>query len=96
MQSSKNSSLERKALLLKTIGKIVKECRIKKGKGILLHAYEYDISSSSLNFIERGVRDVQITTLWKIANSFDMSFEEFIRKVEKELPENFTLIEDSN
>ncbi len=94
MKFHKESLQDRKALLLKTIGSIIKEQRQNSGKGILLHAYEYDIPSSSLNLIERGMRDPQVTTLWKIANSYNMSFGELITEVEKHLPDKFSLIED--
>jgi len=94
MQSSIKRISDKKSQLLKIIGKVVKKHRLVTKKGILLHAYEFDIPSSSLNLIERGVRDSQITTLWKIANSFNMSFGEFINEIEKQLPQDFTLIED--
>ena len=86
-------SKNKKEILLQIIGKIVKTHRQAKGKGILLHAYEYDIPSSSLSLIEKGLRDPQLSTLWKIANSFDMTFGEFISVVEKQLPEDFNLVE---
>ena len=86
--------MDKKLTLLKTVGKIIKKYRKNTGKGILLHAYEYDIPSSSLNHIEHGTRDPQLSTLWKIVNSFDMTFGEFINELEKELPKNFSLIDD--
>ena len=86
--------MDKKLILLKAVGKIIKNHRKKTGKGILLHAYEYDIPSSSLYHIEQGTRDPQLTTLWKIVNSFGMSFGEFISELEKELPKNFTLTDD--
>ncbi len=92
--SSKQNYSKNKQLLLDIIGKTVKEYRQKAGKGILLHSYEYDIPSSSLNLLEKGKRDPQLTTLWKIANSFNMTFGEFISIIEKELPDNFLLTED--
>lgn len=94
MQSPKRTNEEKRQFLLNVIGKIVKKYRQKHGKGILLHAYEFDIPSSSLNLVEKGQRDPQLTTLWKIANSLNMSFGKFINIVEKELPKDFTLIDD--
>ncbi len=94
MQTTKKGKSVNKDLLLKIIGKIVKEHRLKTKKGILLHSYEFDIPSSSLNLIERGIRDSQISTLWKIVNSFGITFGEFIDEVEQQLPQDFTLIDD--
>ena len=91
MTSSKKRICGNREILLKIVGKIIKEKRLEIGKGILLHAYEYDIPSSSLNMIEKGERDVQFTTLWKIANSFNLSLSEFVSLVEKELPKDFEL-----
>ena len=84
----------KKELLLKVVGSIIKEKRLAKHKGILLLSYEYDIANSSIALLEKGVRDVQFCTLWKLANAFGMSFSEFIQEVETRLPEGFKLIED--
>lgn len=84
----------KKQLLLKTIGEIVKEKRLKLKKGILLLSYEYDIPNSSLAQLEKGNRDVQISTLWKLSEALEMTFPEFISEVTKRLPENFKLVED--
>ena len=42
----KNIDKEKKDILLSAIGEIIHEKREKIGKGILLHSYEYDLSSS--------------------------------------------------
>ena len=85
---------DKKEILLKVIGEVIKEQRIKQNKGILLFGYEYDISNSSIMLLEKGKRDVQISTLWKLANAFGMSFSEFIELVETRLPKGFKLIDD--
>ncbi len=90
----KNIDKAKKDILLKIIGDIIHEKRMATGKGLLLHAYEYDLSSNSLDFIEKGIRDPQITTLWKIVNSFGMTFEDFIKELHKRLPDNFNFIDD--
>lgn len=90
----KNVNNIKKIILLNAIGEIVHEKRIKKGKDILLHSYEYDLPSHSLELIEKGLRDPQISTLWKIVNSLDMSFIEFITLLNKKLPEEFKLTDE--
>ncbi len=94
MKQTRNYNDSKKRLLLKVIGELIKEKRIAKNKGILLLSYEFDISNSSIAQLEKGQRDVQITTLWKLANAFGMSFSEFAKEIEKRLPKDFKLIED--
>ena len=94
MQYVKKNSDPQKDLLLKIIGEIIHERRVTQNKGILLFSYEYDISNSSIALLEKGKRDVQITTLWKLANALGMTFSEFVTEVERRLPDNFKLIED--
>lgn len=91
---SKNINKEKREILLNAIGKIIHEKREKIGKGILLHSYEYDLSSSSLSLIEKGQRDPQITTLWKIVNSLDMDFLDFIELLITKLPKDFKMTDD--
>ncbi len=90
----KNIDKDKRQILLNAIGEIIHEKRMEAGKGILLHSYEYDISSSSLSLIEKGIRDPQITTLWKVVNSLDMSFPEFINLLCKKLPADFKMTDD--
>ena len=94
MVSEKILNNEKKSLLLKAIGEVIKEKRKVLNKGIILLSYEYDLSNTSLAQLEKGLRDVQITTMWKIANALGMNFSEFITEVEKRLPKNFKMIED--
>lgn len=91
---SKNINKEKREILLNAIGEIIHEKREKIGKGILLHSYEYDLSSSSLSLIEKGQRDPQITTLWKIVNSLDMDFLDFIELLITKLPKDFKMTDD--
>lgn len=90
----KNVDEEKKKILLTAIGKIIHEKRKATGKGILLHSYEFDLSSNSLERIEKGLRDPQITTLWKIVNSLGIDFKEFINILYTYLPENFNLTDE--
>ncbi len=73
---------------------IVKQKRAAINKGILLLSYEYDIPSTSLAKLEKGQRDVQITTLWKLSEALGIPFSDFINEVTRLLPKNFKLIDD--
>lgn len=90
----KNVNNVKKEILLKAIGDVINEKRTEIKKGILLLSYEYDLPSNSLERIEKGLRDPQLTTLWKIVNALGMDFVEFIETVNKKLPQGFKLTDD--
>ena len=81
--------VDKKKIILQTIAKVVKKLR--GGKSQYLLGAEYDISTSLLSNLERGLKDPQLTTLFNLANAFNISLTEFIQLIEKELPENFTV-----
>lgn len=94
MQDRKTKNIKKKKLINKVIGEIIQEKRKTINKGILLLSYEYDIPTSSLIQVEKGERDLQISTLWRIANAFGLNASEILLEAEKRLPEGFNLIDD--
>lgn len=96
MQQKRKKNIDevKKAQLLCAVGEIIHQRRKETGKGILLHSYEFDLSSNSLERLEKGLRDPQLTTLWKIVNSLGMNFDEFVKLLVNKLPENFKLTDD--
>ena len=67
------------------------ECGPSVGKADeqLARARQIDIISKS----ERGMKDPQLTTIFKMAEAFSLTPEEFVAKISSKLPENFYLIE---
>ena len=82
-----------KKILLTTIGRIIHRKRTNLSKGINKFSFEYDIGNGLLSRLEKGKTDTQITTLWKLANAFDMKFSDLALEIEKELPLNFNFYE---
>ena len=66
---------------------------LKKGKSNYIFGAEYDISTSLLNHLERGIKDPQLTTIFKLSEAFDLKASDFVRKLEMNLPSDFSLIE---
>ncbi len=89
MQDKKNE--QKKNKLKKLLGKKVKELRTQKSQ--TMFAYESGISSSIVSPLERGIKDPQFTTLWKLAEALNMPLSEFIKLIEQELPDNWHLLE---
>lgn len=78
-----------KQMLLRALGKVVNQKRKEMKKGINKFSFEYDIGNGLLSRLERGDVDTKISTLWKLANAFGLSFSEFAKLIENELPEDF-------
>ena len=76
-------------ILLRAIGRVVLRKRTELKKGINKFSFEYDIGNGLLSRLEHGTTDTKITTLWKLANAFDIKFSELASLIEQELPEDF-------
>ncbi len=82
----------KKKVIYSSIAKTVKRLRGSKSQFML--GAEYDIPSSVLSDLERGVKDPQLTTLFKLAGAFGLSISQFMKELEKELPQNFSVNEE--
>lgn len=82
----------KKETIRKVLAKTVKRLRGTKSQFML--GAEYDIPSSVLSDIERGVKDPQLTTLFKLASAFGLTVAEFMAEVEQEIPENFKIYDE--
>ena len=76
---------DKKKLIREAAGKVLK--RLKGDKSLYLLAMEYEISTSLLNSLERGIKDPQLTTVFKIAEALNIKASEFVKMIEEELPE---------
>ncbi len=82
----------KKKIICSSLAKTVKRLRGKKSQFIL--GAEYDIPSSVISDIERAVKDPQLTTLFKLSSAFGLTVSEFMKELEEELPENFSVSEE--
>lgn len=82
----------KKKIIFNAIAKTVKRLRGSKSQFML--GAEFDIPSSVLSDLERAVKDPQLTTIFKLAGAFGLSVSQFMKEVEKELPENFSVCDE--
>lgn len=69
-----------KETVLKKLGNRIKQIRIEKGYSSYEYfAYEHNISRAQFGRYERG-EDLRFSTLARIVDAFDMTFEEFFSK----------------
>lgn len=83
---------EKKKLILKSLAKQARKLRGEKSQFIL--SSEYDISVSIISTVERALKDPQLTTLFKLAEAFNLKPHEFVKLIEDGLPEGFSLIDN--
>jgi len=57
-------------------------------KSLRLFAYETDVPRSTLCRLENGQCQATIVTLKKIANGFNYTIDEFLKEIEKNIPDN--------
>ncbi len=82
----------KKKIICSSLAKTVKRLRGSKSQFIL--GAEYDIPSSVISDIERAVKDPQLTTLFKLSSAFGLTVSEFMKELENELPEKFSVSEE--
>jgi len=92
MQETDKKNTANKKLIQSAAGAVLKDLRGKKSN--YLFGAEYDISTSLLNHIERGLKDPQLTTVFKLSEALGVKPHEFVLKIEEKLPEYFSLIEE--
>lgn len=92
MQEKTKKELEyKKKLVTSALAQTIKELRGDKSQFIL--ASENDIPLSILSTAERGLKDPQLTTIFRIAEAFDLTIVDFLVKVCEKLPPNFEMID---
>lgn len=81
----------KKQILLNALSETVKELRGEQSQ--FKFASENDIPISIISTLERGIKDPQYTTLYKLAEACSLSLDEFMKKVIDKLPKDFTYID---
>lgn len=82
-----------KQKLKSTIAKIVQKHRLEQQKSISKISAEIMMTKSMWLDLERGVKDPQLTTLWRVSEALNIPIEEIISEIKTELGVDFTLID---
>jgi len=82
---------ENKALIYRITGEVMASLRGEKSRCQI--SSENGISTSILSMVERGLKDPQLTTVFKLCEALGVKASDFIKMVEEKLPEGFTLLD---
>ncbi len=92
MQDAKNKKKQKKKqMICNALAEVVKERRGDMSQ--FMFAGEYDIPVSIVSTIERGLKDPQLTTVFKLAQAFGMNLSDFTKLICDKLPKDFSLID---
>lgn len=83
---------ERKEELQIAVGNVIKNCR--KHTSISQISNEIGLSKSIWSDLEKGQKDIQISTFWRIAEGLDIKPSELLRLIENSLSKSFSFLED--
>lgn len=89
MQAKKEISP--KQILLNALAEVMRELRAEKSQFLI--SSENDISLSIISMTERGLKDPQFTTIFRLAEAYNINIIEFVERIYKKLPDNFELID---
>lgn len=81
----------KKDMILKALAQVVISLRANKSQFIL--ASENDISVSIISTIERGLKDPQLTTVFRLAEALNVEPGELMNLIKQKLPKDFSMIE---
>ncbi|MCM1003215.1 MAG: helix-turn-helix domain-containing protein [Candidatus Gastranaerophilales bacterium] len=84
----------RKYELQKNLGNVIKDLR--QDKSINRLANEIELSKSIWCELEKGKKDIRISTFWRIAEAFEIKPSTMLALVEKELGKDFSFLEDTS
>ncbi len=82
---------EKKQKILNSLAKTVNKLRGRQSQFML--ASENDISASIISTVERGLKDPQLTTFYKLAEALNTRPHKLMKMIEDNLPDDFTMID---
>lgn len=88
----KNSELnDKKKVILMALAKTLKQLRGEQSQ--FMFSSENSIPIDVINKVERGIKDPQFTTVYRIAEACGLSLDEFCKVFQNYLPNDFSIIE---
>lgn len=82
-----------KQKLRTVLGQIVRKHRKMTGKSISKISAEIMMTKSMWTDLERGIKDPQLSTLWRVSEALDIPVDKLLKELRIELGSDFTLID---
>lgn len=82
-----------KQTMQNSLSMIIKQHRFRKNKSITLLSNEIGITKSLWSVLEKGEKDPQLSTLWRVCEALDIPLSSVILELENDLGDEFFLSE---
>ena len=86
--------LEGTDILKQKLAEVIKEYRLEQNRSISLLSGEVNLSKSIWSDLEKGIKDPQLSTLWKVAESLNVPLSQIIKVMEENLKNKLSFIEN--
>ena len=88
-----NKNLQNRVLLQQKLAEVIKNKRIEQKKSISLISAEVGMTKSMWADMEKGIKDPQFSTLFRMAEGLNVPIGVLLDETIKKLPDNFSLID---
>lgn len=75
------------------LGQIVRDHRKKSNKSISKISAEIMMTKSMWTDLESGIKDPQLSTLWRVSEALDIPIDKLLLEIRNKLGKDFTLID---
>ena len=89
----KDKYLVSKQKLQNVLAEYVREKRLERNKSLSKISAEIMMTKSMWLDLEKGIKDPQLSTLWRVSEALDIPLEILIKEIKTRLGENFSLID---
>ena len=90
MQHKENKKAE---LIFRLLAHELKAERENQKKSLRILAYEFDIQKSLISRLENGINEPKLISIWTLCEALNIKPSELLKRVEDNLPDEFSLIE---
>lgn len=88
-----HANSKKSEIIFTILAQQLKQEREKQNKSIRLLADEFDIQKSLISRLENGINEPKLISIWTLCEALNLKPSELLRRVEENLPSEFSLIE---
>ena len=88
-----HANSKKSEIIFAILAQQLKQERENQNKSIRLLADEFDIQKSLISRLENGINEPKLISLWTVCEALNIKPSELLKRVEQNLPSEFSLIE---